>query len=70
MCVCVCVVVDMILDVKRRKEWDSVFNQIDILEETDDYKIVYWWVFEVLCMCVCMCVCVSVHAYPSDLQVH
>ena len=38
----VCVVVDMILDVKRRKEWDSVFNQIDILEETDDYKIVYW----------------------------
>ena len=38
----VCVVVDMILDVKRRKEWDSVFTQIDILEETDDYKIVYW----------------------------
>ena len=42
MCGGVCVVVDMILDVKRRREWDSVFNQIDILEETDEYKIVYW----------------------------
>ena len=42
LCECVCVVVDMLLDLKRRKEWDSVFIQIDILEETDDYKVVYW----------------------------
>ena len=41
-CVCMCVVVDMVMDLKRRKEWDSLFIQIDILEEKDDYKIVYW----------------------------
>ena len=39
---CVCVVLDMILDVERRREWDTVFNQIVILEETDEYKIMYW----------------------------
>ena len=39
---CVCVVLDMILDVERRQEWDTVFNQIVILEETDEYKIMYW----------------------------
>ena len=42
LCVCMCVVVDMVMDVKRRKEWDSIFIQMDILEEKDDYKIVYW----------------------------
>ena len=37
-----CAVLDMILDLKRRMEWDSIFIQIEILEEVDDYKIVYW----------------------------
>ena len=39
---CVCVVVDMILDVEHRREWDRVFNEIAILEDMNDYKIMYW----------------------------
>lgn len=37
-------VVELLHDLERRKEWDTAFEVIDAVETHKHYRVVYWWV--------------------------
>jgi len=42
-------VVELTTNVALRKEWDKQFPHIEVIEQFQDYSVIYWYVRKVLC---------------------